>query len=455
MVDSATGNSLWADSYSGQISDTFVLQDKLSDQIAACVVSGLVASEMKHARLIPTTNMPSYYAYLRGQELLRDHTREANRQARVFFRKAVETDELYSEAYAALGLTYAVSFLNQWDHTPEELDRAFELAGKAISLDDSQPIAHNVLALVYWGKRQLDLALSEIERAISLDPNNADYYETYAHILIDAHRQDEAITVLHKAMALNPHYPASYSSVKSRAYLYMSQYLKAIDAAKDALSRSPNLPSSYLDLSWNYRALWRHQQTDNPQVLDKALEMAERALSIDKHSPLARFNLWASCLWDKRFDKAVFLAEESIALNPDSTILKLTAARLFNYVGKHVESIRMLEEIASWSTELADAYRLAGRYEEAEKLLIGAFPSEILENSNALKYHQDRYRRAEIVLVLLYCEMGRVEKAKTEAKNLKRVWKDFSVEKWGQREPVKNQERLKREIDALRKAGLK
>ena len=56
----------------------------------------------------------------------------------------------------------------------QSLARAFELAQKAISLDNSNAAAHGILGQVYVMKRQYDKAIAECERAVSLDPNSAE-----------------------------------------------------------------------------------------------------------------------------------------------------------------------------------------------------------------------------------------------------------------------------------------
>ena len=67
----------------------------------------------------------------------------------------------------------------RWSPAPQTLEQAFALAQKAVALDDSLPISHQLLGYVYLWKKQHEQAIAEAERAIALDPNDADGYELW------------------------------------------------------------------------------------------------------------------------------------------------------------------------------------------------------------------------------------------------------------------------------------
>src|SRR5206468_2441000 len=69
---------------------------------------------------------------------------------------------------------YYVEWGWRWSTDPQTLERVFVLAQKALTLDNSLPIAHSLLSWVYAWKQQYDQATAEGEQAIALDPNNAD-----------------------------------------------------------------------------------------------------------------------------------------------------------------------------------------------------------------------------------------------------------------------------------------
>jgi hypothetical protein len=68
------------------------------------------------------------------------------------FEKAIALDPGYAEAYAQLGYIYWCDWLWQWSQDPRALDLAFEAEQKAISLDDSLPLAHMMLGNLLMSK---------------------------------------------------------------------------------------------------------------------------------------------------------------------------------------------------------------------------------------------------------------------------------------------------------------
>jgi len=88
---------------------------------------------------------------------------------------------------------------------------------------------------------------------------------------------------------------------------------------------------------------------------------------------------------------------------------------------------------------LGDAYRLNGQFEKTEASLSRAF---------------GHIADPHLSLAALYAVLGREEEAKAEAEMVLKLIPHFSVAVWGERNPMKDREQVKRDMEALRKAGL-
>jgi tetratricopeptide (TPR) repeat protein len=91
---------------------------------------------------------------------------------------------------------------------------------------------------------------------------------------------------------------------------------------------------------------------------------------------------------------------------------------------------------------LGNAYRHAGRYEEA----ISGYKKSLQISPTV--------QGAFVGLVSCYSLLGREEEARSAAKELLRVNPKFAVEAWAKAIPYRNREKVVRFADALRKAGL-
>ena len=241
LIDGPTGGHVWSERYDRPLQDIFALQDEIRQQIVVALRVKVQQAELERARRIPTDNLTAYDHVLRGMEYSRLVTKEGNAQARQMFEKAVELDPQYAEVYAFVSFTYFTEWFMGWGQDPQVLEQALALAQKARSLDDSLPVAHVLLSLVYTWKKQDEQALAEAERAIALDPNFSFAYIRLGSILYFTGRATEGVEVIEKAMRLNPYYPADDLLNLALAYRFAGRYEEAVAALKKGLARNPDL----------------------------------------------------------------------------------------------------------------------------------------------------------------------------------------------------------------------
>ncbi|MBI3301503.1 MAG: adenylate/guanylate cyclase domain-containing protein, partial [Deltaproteobacteria bacterium] len=210
LVDATTGGHLWAERYDRELADIFALQDEVIQKIVTALAVKLTAGEQVHLRRFPTDNLEAYDHFLRGIEYYHRFRKEANVQARQMFMRALELDPQYAAAYALLSWTHWTDWYSQWDPASRPLERAFETAQRAVTLNDSLAEAHMILGIVYLWQKQHEQALTEAERAIALNPNEADAYWVLGFILNYVQRYQDALRAVEKAMRLNPYYPPYY-----------------------------------------------------------------------------------------------------------------------------------------------------------------------------------------------------------------------------------------------------
>src|SRR5437879_13176414 len=137
LVDATTGYHVWAERYDRDLKDVFALQDEVTQKIVGVLAVKLTIPEKDRLGRTPTRNLEAYDYVLRGMEYQRRTTEEANADARKMFGKAVDLDPDYAMAYAALGWSHLQAWQLQWSRDAETLQRAVELAQKAVARDDS------------------------------------------------------------------------------------------------------------------------------------------------------------------------------------------------------------------------------------------------------------------------------------------------------------------------------
>jgi TolB-like protein/class 3 adenylate cyclase/Flp pilus assembly protein TadD len=299
LVDATKDQHLWSERYDRPLTEIFALQDEIRQKIVTALRVKLTAEEHERFQRAPTNNLEAYDFYLHGQEsglrAFYETKKELNAQARQMYEKAIELDPRYAGAYAGLGWAYWVDWFFLWNpDRVQALERASELAQKAVALNDSLPEPHVVLGWVYLWKKQYEQAIAEVEKAIALDPNNAGSYLTLGTILVDAERPEEGIGLIEKAMRLNPHYPVDYLHQLGWAYRMAGRCEEALTPLKRVLTLEPNYNPAHVNLAACYAELgWLEEaRTEAAEVLrlvpNFSLEVARQSWPYKNPADLER-----------------------------------------------------------------------------------------------------------------------------------------------------------------------
>jgi adenylate cyclase len=260
LIDAAADHHIWAERYDKDFKDLFKLQNELVQSIVAQLAVQIDESERRRIMQKNTDDLQAYDYLLRGWEYIYQNTREGNKKARRMFRQAIDIDSRYSSAYAALSWSHIFDFLYGWTVFPEKsLERARDLAKKALSLEETNALAHSALGTVFVRRRQYDLAVSELQQAIKLNPNDTQSQSQLGSVLLYSGRKDAAIYWLESALKLNPHISFGDLMVLSQAYYLSGRYEDAVTILNKGLTENPNYVGYYIMLAAAYAEAGRNE----------------------------------------------------------------------------------------------------------------------------------------------------------------------------------------------------
>jgi len=261
LIDALKGHHLWAERYDRDLKDIFALEDEITMKIITALQVKLTPGETVHLMAKGAKNIDAYTKLLQAIELTGRGTKEANAQTKKLLEEAIALDPTYPRLYVCLAVAHQYDMWFGSTESPKQsLARAFELARKAISLDDSNAAAYRTLGWIYAMKRQYEKAIAACERSISLDSNSASNVMWLGLVLTWAGRAEEGIKYLQHAIRLNPFAPAVYFNNLAVAYRDSGQYEKAIEEAKKALQREPNTQFPYIHMAISYMRLGREEE---------------------------------------------------------------------------------------------------------------------------------------------------------------------------------------------------
>ncbi len=261
LIDATTGGHLWAERYDRDLADVFAVQDEITQRIVAALAGKVSVAEAERATRKRTGNLDAYDHVLRGRELVFRFTRESSDAAKRMFEKAIALDPSYARAYANLSWSHLNDFRLGWGgDRRRSLERALGAARRAVSIDNTNALAHAALGDFYLWSKQYDGAVAAIEKALALNPNDADRLAQLGDLLAWVGEPERGISEIRKAMRLNPVNPMFYSWQLGHAYFVVGEYAKAVTLLENSRDRTPTFAPARVYLAASYAYLGRPEE---------------------------------------------------------------------------------------------------------------------------------------------------------------------------------------------------
>ena len=244
LIDGASGNDLWAETYDRVLDDVFSVQDDVTQRIIATLATRLEKAGREAAVKKSKANLTVHDLLLRARHCYPDWdgTQEGILRARMLYEQALELDSDCAAAYSGIACTYNLEFLSGWSVDKETAgERSFEYSRKALGLDDRDSNAHMVLGCAYRDiKSNLELAETHLNRAISANPNDYWNYCCKSNLLTLAGKFEESIECSHEAIRRNPLLPDSCLASIGFAEYFSRQYADALASFGESLNPDPH-----------------------------------------------------------------------------------------------------------------------------------------------------------------------------------------------------------------------
>lgn len=231
LIDAATGQQRWSESYDRTLGDIFAMQDEITDVVVATLAGQIEHLELSRVTKKPAGDLAAYDCLLKGRQCLGLYTREGELEARRHFERALELDPECAAALAGLSISFTHEYESNWCLAPAEtLERAYALAQNAVALDVADSPAHYAISSACYYRGEYELANVHIEKALELNPNDYHNICNKGYILAFSNRPSESIACSIEAMRLNPLTPDSCLFAIGIAEYVAERYEEALAA---------------------------------------------------------------------------------------------------------------------------------------------------------------------------------------------------------------------------------
>ncbi|MDJ0781585.1 MAG: tetratricopeptide repeat protein [Desulfosarcinaceae bacterium] len=284
LIETRTGGLLWAERYDAPLATVFDIQDDIVARVVGALSVQIEGVRLAAARRKPLTRLEAYDCWLRGMDLLRKGTLEADQQARSIFNQALHIDPTYARAYAGLSLSYFNEWSCQlWERWEETEKQAYHFARKAEGLDDADHVVQLVLGRILLYRRQFDRARHYFDKALRLNPNDADHLAQLATCEGFMGEGAAGEALFQKALRLNPYRNVWYNAYGAFVAFVQRDYERCVTRAR----RGP-LTEVWVDLPGYLAAACAYlgQTAAAAGYLDRFITAFEREIT-PGHTPTA------------------------------------------------------------------------------------------------------------------------------------------------------------------------
>ena len=279
LINSHSGNHLWADYFDRDAEQIYHVHDELVAGIVGCIEPALAHAEVEALDHRASGDMDAWQYYWKAMSLIRrrgwhgENFSEAER----LFRQAISVDKDFALAHARLALHLALG----------------HLAGL---IPDAKEV------------------YTEAETAINLDPNRSEVLGFAGCAIQDVGTIDRGIDILERAIELNPSNSQAWGALGA-GYLMSKRYEEAVEKLEYGVRISPG--DSFLQSFYGSLLAIALSRIGK---LDEAIARARAACRIEGGTPNPRITLAALLSTANRESEASNVINETLRLYPSLSI---------------------------------------------------------------------------------------------------------------------------------------
>jgi adenylate cyclase len=257
LIDTDSGNHVWADRYDGRLENIFDLQDEITNTIAAAVTPAFAIAELQRVSRKHPKNLDAWELTLRaGQSFARAGPLDIA-EARALAERALLLDGRNAAALAMLA--FCLVSEGWWAYSPSppaSIAEGIKAARLALQEDNADADALASLGYGLFASRQFDEGLDVLCQAVALNPNLANGFARYSSALAFCGECDRAFEALERAIRLSPRDPrlGNWLGQTAVAPFIAGRYQEGIAYGRRAVQSNPSFMGGHRVLAANLSA---------------------------------------------------------------------------------------------------------------------------------------------------------------------------------------------------------
>jgi len=281
LIQVSDGFHLWSDTYDGDISDVFALQERIARAIAEKLEVVLKGDQQ---RIVPvaTTNPEAYALYLQATQIFNRREGAHFPDAIAQLEQAIALDPKFARAHARLAAVMAIGPTYTVLDPAKAVASAEEHARVASELDPSLAEPYGALGQSLSIRRRFLEARTAFERAREVDPDDTTSAFWYAAELQMTGYLAQGNALIDRLLAIDPMLPTALLW-RGASYAYAGDFANA----ERLLKRAADAKLAFAGLGLSFISDARHEKTEAIQQMSGAFKALDTTLPKDAPDVLA------------------------------------------------------------------------------------------------------------------------------------------------------------------------
>ncbi|MBN8578356.1 MAG: HD domain-containing protein [Cytophagales bacterium] len=273
LIDAQKDQPIWTKMFTESLEDIFEIENAVAEVVAEQLKVSLSPEQKEHFNALPARNMEAYDQFLKGRHAYNQWNVAGYKLASEHFKKAIELDADFKEAYSYLASSYSARMSWNGDLSPTQAKPdIIKYLTEAIQrgATDNDYVTNAFVA--FFIEKNFINAERALLQAIAVNANNALALYTYSYVLNMMGRFEEAANWVEAAQNIEPGSIACYNYRALSLYL-RSRYTDAHAVLNEGLNAFPGTLRFY-DLSGRL-CLTTGNFREAIEILEKGLSLSE------------------------------------------------------------------------------------------------------------------------------------------------------------------------------------
>ncbi len=241
LIDTGTGNHIWADRYDEVLEDIFELQDTITRAVVGAIAPKIESAEIARAALKRPDSLTAYDHYLKARAALNNLQ---IKEAAALLEQAIAASSDYAKAKAVRAWCYTLAGWRGDISVDDDRDTAIRLAEEALASPnaDAETSAYAGYTIAFMGSG-VERGIRLVEDATAQCPSFAWAWASLALLEYYFRSPEQAVELGQTALRLSPRDPQSFRCEIAIAgsYLILNRFEECLKYSEQGLQKDPDI----------------------------------------------------------------------------------------------------------------------------------------------------------------------------------------------------------------------